>query len=1416
MNFTPRRAAIALRSAAALAFAAASMFVGATGLAQPTSSSPLAPPPNSPRKSDATWHAITDCTLHVSPEKVVEHATLVVRDGRITGVVASQDGKAARLPLGPRVWDGAGMHVYPAFIEPYVEVDAPPPDRSLPSTHWNRNVMPERDALDGGGITAAQAESFRKMGFGAAAISPRGGIFRGTAAVVSLGAPPGEPSGNKPPTYAQRVYQTIGLAGGGGFGGPSRNTDTGQPAADDTAEWTGYPNSQMGAISLIRQTFLDSDWQTSVRRSGSLAAATNSLDALAAIPANAGGALTPVIMTAPAGERHAFYLFDVDNELEALRAAKIAREFSRPAVLLGSGSEYARLEAIKKDGLPIILPLRYARQPDVSTVSNAESVDLRELMAWEQSPTNPRRLEEAGVKVCLTTAKLTRGQTFGDNLAKAIKHGLKPEVALAMLTTRPAELLGVSDRLGTLEMGKVASFVVADGDLFLAEDAEKQAESKDDKTEGKAGDTKSADDKPAAKKTRGKVLETWIDGVRYEIAPRKGMSLEGEWAMSLDPAPPTQADRSLVIDKDNKVTVKRDGKTVRAAVSTLDVNRLNFVFDHEPLDGQKGMFVMSGTMELGKDGKPATIVGEGVRPDGNRYRWTATKKPATLAGLWPVKFDADGPAPVLVFDEKNALKSVAPGSGPDSQAIAVDNATFDGKTLAYSVEMPDGKGSANVRAQADFESDPPTLKGEVKGPGGTFPWTATRTSLEGTWILTEADGTARDPDAAETITLVVAKDSVTVRVSQPDKDPIVIRTEKMKLDGAKLTFEHSLTPLGMEGTSSDTVIFDGESLRGSSLLTGGKTHTYTAHRDSGKDDRRPRGGMRQIAQDFMKGDGSKDPIKDIPEHLGLPFGPYALDSYPDARPTIITNATVWTSNANNDVLEHATVILAGGKIVFVGAGTPPGGLPADAVTIDGTCKHVTAGLIDCHSHTGISRGVNESGQAVTAEVRIQDVTDPNSISWYRQLAGGVTAVNNLHGSANPIGGQNCVNKVRWGALNPDDMHFDGSDAYSDANDVGVEQRASHTMNGIKFALGENVKGSNWSERATSRYPQTRMGVEALIRDRFVAAREYAAAWKEYERKHRIATAGNPATTPESAADASGPAPRRDLELEALAQVLEGKRLVHCHSYRSDEILMLARLAKEFNFKIGTFQHVLEGYKVADAIRDSAIGASGFTDWWNYKVEVQDAIPQGFPIMHEVGVVVSFNSDSDELARRLNTEAAKAVKYGNVPPAEALRFVTINPAKQLMIDDRVGSLEIGKDADVAVWSGDPMSSYTRCERTFVDGRELFSLEQDAAHRAKIKAERQRIIQKILAEKQTPGGGRGEAGPRGGPDAGPGGGRPGGGRRRPEDTSGTYDPGAGFASEDEAIAAQREYYLDLIRRGISPDFALPGQCGCGQMH
>lgn len=426
--------------------------------------------------------------------------------------------------------------------------------------------------------------------------------------------------------------------------------------------------------------------------------------------------------------------------------------------------------------------------------------------------------------------------------------------------------------------------------------------------------------------------------------------------------------------------------------------------------------------------------------------------------------------------------------------------------------------------------------------------------------------------------------------------------------------------------------------------------------------------------------------------VNYPLGAFGRTAPPETHEWIVfEGGTVWTSGPQG-VIENGVVVIHKGRIQAVGK---PGEVkvPQQALVIDCRGKHLSPGLIDCHSHIASDGGINEATQSITAEVRIGDFIDPDDINIYRQLAGGLTTSNILHGSANTIGGQNQVIKLRWGSL-PEEMKF------------------AEAPQGIKFALGENVKQSNWGERFTRRYPQTRMGVEQLVRDAFEAATEYRRQWEAWEAKPQ------------------GLPPRRDLELEALAEVLSGKRLIHCHSYRQDEILALLRTCEAYNVRIGTLQHILEGYKLADEIARHGAGASAFSDWWAYKYEVWDAIPYNGALMHRQGVVVSFNSDDAELARRLNGEAAKAVKYGDVPPIEALQFVTLNPARQLGIDRWVGSLEAGKHADLVVWSGPPLSPLSLCEQTWIDGRKFFDRKEDQAAQERVQLMRAALVQRIL--------------------------------------------------------------------------------------
>ena len=400
----------------------------------------------------------------------------------------------------------------------------------------------------------------------------------------------------------------------------------------------------------------------------------------------------------------------------------------------------------------------------------------------------------------------------------------------------------------------------------------------------------------------------------------------------------------------------------------------------------------------------------------------------------------------------------------------------------------------------------------------------------------------------------------------------------------------------------------------------------------------------------------------------------------------IRNATLVT--VTKGTIQNGTIVLRDGKIAALGTNVQ---IPAGAEVIDGTGKFVSPGIIDAHSHIAAD-AINEGGTVVSSMVSIQDVIDPTDINIYRDLAGGLTVANILHGSANPIGGGNAVIKLKWGAKRGEDLLFPGA------------------MPGVKFALGENPKrqGNPTQPNQPARYPATRGGVEYVIRDAFTRAKVYQKSWQDYEAAKK---AGRDALQP-----------RRDLQLDPLVEILEGKRLVHAHCYRADEILMLIRLAEEMGFKIATFQHVLEGYKVAKEIAAHGAGASTFSDWWGYKIEAEDAIPYNAALMHQKGVLVSINSDSAEHARRLNTEAAKTIKWGGLSDDEALAMVTINPAKQLRIDSKVGSLETGKDADVVIWTAHPLSSFAVADRVYIDGQLYHDREADARRITELEKEK----------------------------------------------------------------------------------------------
>ena len=412
---------------------------------------------------------------------------------------------------------------------------------------------------------------------------------------------------------------------------------------------------------------------------------------------------------------------------------------------------------------------------------------------------------------------------------------------------------------------------------------------------------------------------------------------------------------------------------------------------------------------------------------------------------------------------------------------------------------------------------------------------------------------------------------------------------------------------------------------------------------------------------------------------------------PDPPETLIRNATVLT--IAHGTLQNTDVLIRRGKIAAIGKNLKAS---ADAKVIDASGKYLMPGIIDCHSHSMLD-AINEGTLSVSSMARTRDVLNPTDVDLYRELAGGVTTLNLLHGSANSIGGQTATVKIKYGRP-IEEFIFPGAPP------------------GIKFALGENPKRSSFTPQPGQqrRYPATRMGVEETIRDAFVRARDYKKSWDEY---NAAIKRGEKNLVP----------PRRDLQLEPLVEVLEGKRYVHSHCYRADEILMLINIANEFGFKVRTFQHVLEGYKVAKEIAEHGAGASTFADFWGYKIEAYDAIAYNTAILVRHGVNTSVNSDSNERARRLNIEAAKAMRYGDLTEEEALKLITINPAWQLGIQDRVGSIEVGKDADLAIWTAHPLSVYARVDTTLIDGEVFFDRQQDLARRADLEKERATLEQ-----------------------------------------------------------------------------------------
>jgi imidazolonepropionase-like amidohydrolase len=989
-------------------------FAAGLSLAVSSSAQVTTVPKQGIRENDPRVHALTNARIVAAPGKIIEKGTVLIRDGLIVEV-----GPDVKVPAEARVWDFAGKTIYPGFIDAYSHLDLPdtlkpepsrtdtdpddpnakpkevPKENAKGTRSWNPRVTPERRAADYLNVDKKATKALRDLGFTSALVVPARGVFHGASALINL-----QDANVDTMVVSPVVAQHIGFD----FDRDGRDGDR------------GYPNSLMGSIALIRQSFLDAQWyqaaQDAYRKNPATTERPETNASLAA--------LAEQMQRNPA-------IFETEDELDLLRALRIADEFKLKPILFGNGYEYRVRKSLAEKKPAIILPLDFPKPPEIERPESALEVELDELQHWDRAPSNPARLAEAGIPFALTTEKLEKPEKeFWSRLRLAVRRGLSKEAALAALTTTPAEIFGVADRLGSIAPGRMANLVIATGDLF-ADDA--------------------------------RILTTWVDGRYYDTDQAREHDVRGTWDLAAE------------------------GKTLPLVIEGKP----------EKLDAKLG-------------GEKATV---------------------------SVKDDA-----VLV---------IAPAK------------LFD-------------KGDGSIRLTGQILGE--IISGTGDAPGlTTVRWNAKRT-------------------AAYT----------------PTKKP----DEKQSPLDKPLDF----------------------------------AETY-------------------------------------------PAGAFGRTAPPDQpKAVLIQGATVWTSGPQG-TLQNADLLVTGGKISAVGPGLKA---PGGATVVDGKGMHVTPGIIDCHSHTAISRGVNESSHAVTCEVRIGDVIDATDIGLYRELAGGVTTANVLHGSANPMGGQNQVIKFRWGAL-PEELKF------------------ADAMPGVKFALGENVKQANWGDKFKTRYPQTRMGVEQIMRDRFKAAQEYDAALKKK----------------------SGLPVRRDLQLEAISEILSGKRIIHCHSYRQDEILAFLSLAREFKIKGITLHHILEGYKVADVMAKDGVGGTTFADWWGYKFEVYDAIPDNAAMMNGQNVLASVNSDSADLARRLNTEAAKSTKYGGLSPDDALKLVTINPAKQLRIEAKVGSLENGKDADFVIWSGNPLSNYSHVQQTWIDGRKYFDRVEDAEARKSFAAQREALVQKALVER-----------------------------------------------------------------------------------
>lgn len=953
-------------------------------------------------------YAFTNATIVKDAQTTLTNATLIIKQGKIIGINTT-------IPKDAVVVDCKGKFIYPSFIDIYsdygvnnatTETQArrgggfgSQPSQFVSNTKgaygWNQAIKPETNAYEAFQVNEVKAKELRAIGFGTVVANNQDGIARGTGTLVTLGT--------------QKENLELLKEKVAAFYSFNKGTST-----------QDYPGSLMGAIALLRQTYLDAQWYKTK-------------------PATEG---TNISLQAWNDVQTLPQIFDIGGDkFNALRADKIAKEFGVNYILKGTTDLYQRLDDVKATKANFIIPINFPAGMDVEDPNDARIVAFGDMKNWEMSPSQPAMLEKAGINFALTTSGLSSANEFFTNLRKAINNGLSEKHALESLTKTPASLVNVYDKVGSLEVGKLANFFIASNNIF-----------KDSAT----------------------IFQNWVQGQRYIVKEEGWNDYRGNYVFYLTTNGST---------KQYDATIKGNiEKPTLSLKSTTDSTTINTTLS---LNDKLVKINWSSRNDMGKQNNLSGIIGNYW--SGNGYLANGN------VAIWKMNFVSD-----LAVDSSKAI----------------------------------------------------------------------------------SDTTRRNNFAGK-----------------------------------------KSSPL-----SVNDVVY--------------------------------------------------------------PFNGYGWKEAPKQEDILIKNVTVWT-NEKDGVLTNTDVLLKNGKIAAIGKN-----LSGATKIIDGTGKHLTAGIIDEHSHIAITGGVNECTQAVTSEVRIGDVLNPEDINIYRQLAGGVTSAHLLHGSCNPVGGQTQLIKLRWGK-SPEEMKFTNWDGF------------------IKFALGENVKRS--SSTTNNRFPDTRMGVEQTYVDAFQRALEY------------IKQTGNK---------------RKDLELEALAEIINKKRFITCHSYVQSEINMLMKVAEKYNFKVNTFTHILEGYKMADKMKEHGVlGASTFSDWWAYKMEVQDAIAYNPAIMQKTGLTVAVNSDDAEMARRLNQEAAKSVKYGNVSEEEALKMATINPAIMLHVADRVGSIKIGKDADVVLWSDNPLSMYARAMYTIIDGTIYFDREKDTELRKQLATERARLIQKLLNEKKGPNAGFG---------------------------------------------------------------------------